>query len=127
MRLFQLSLLVPDYDTAIAFYCGQMGFELVEDSDLGAGKRWVVVRPGKDGADLLLAKAASPAQEEAIGSQAGGRVFLFLESTDFTADYERLKAAGIRFLETPRIEGYGKVVVFQDPFGNKWDLIQPLR
>lgn len=124
MRLFQLALLIPDYDEAIAFYCGQMGFTLVEDSDLGAGKRWVVVRPGPDGADLLLARAIDAAQADAIGQQAGGRVFLFLESDDFNADHARLSAAGVEFLETPRHETYGIVAVFKDRFGNKWDLIQ---
>lgn len=124
MRLFQITLVVPDYDAAISFYRDQMGFELVEDSALGGGKRWVVLRPGPGGADLLLARAANDAQRAAIGNQAGGRVYLFLESDDFSADYARLKSAGVVFLEEPRHETYGSVAVFRDPFGNKWDLIE---
>lgn len=124
MRLFQITLVVPDYDAAISFYRDQMGFELVEDSDLGGGKRWVVLRPGAGGADLLLARAADDAQRAAVGNQAGGRVYLFLESDDFNADYARLKSAGVTFLEEPRHETYGSVAVFRDPFGNKWDLIE---
>lgn len=124
MRLFQISLIVPDYDAAIGFYRDQMGFELIEDTDLGQGKRWVVVRPGTGGADLLLARAADDVQATAIGNQAGGRVFLFLDSDDFNADFTRLKNAGVEFLEDPRRETYGSVAVFCDPFGNKWDLIE---
>jgi len=124
MRLFQITLVVPDYDVAIGFYRDQMGFELVEDTDLDGGKRWVVVRPGAGGADLLLARAADDAQRAAIGNQAGGRVYLFLESDNFSADYVRLKSADVEFLEEPRHETYGSVAVFRDPFGNKWDLIE---
>jgi catechol 2,3-dioxygenase-like lactoylglutathione lyase family enzyme len=124
MRLFQVTLVVPDYDEAIAFYCGAMGFELVEDTTLSATKRWVVVSPGAGGAHLLLAKAADEFQRNAIGHQAGGRVAFFLESDDFPADYARLFAAGVEYLEDPRLESYGAVVVFRDPFGNTWDLIQ---
>ena len=120
-----ISLLVPDYDAGIAFYVGKLGFSLVEDTPLDDGKRWVLVSPD-DGAStrLLLARAADSAQQAAIGHQAGGRVFLFLRTEDFDADYERFTAAGVRFLEAPRDEAYGKVAVFEDPFGNKWDLIQ---
>ena len=120
-----ISLLVPDYDAGIAFYVGKLGFTLVEDTPLDDGKRWVLVSPD-DGAQtrLLLARAADSAQRAAIGHQAGGRVFLFLRTEDFDADYERFNAAGVRFLEAPRDEAYGKVAVFEDPFGNKWDLIQ---
>lgn len=124
MKLFQITLVVPDYDTAIAFYRDRMGFELVEDTDLGQGKRWVVVRPGAAGADILLARAVGDPQIRSIGNQTGGRVAFFLESDDFAADHARLTAAGVTFLETPRHESYGSVVVFEDPFGNKWDLIQ---
>ncbi|MFS2316596.1 VOC family protein [Maricaulis sp. D1M11] len=124
LKLFQITLVVPDYDTAIAFYRDRMGFELVEDTDLGQGKRWVVVRPGAAGADILLARAVSDPQIRSIGNQTGGRVAFFLESDDFAADHARLTAAGVTFLEAPRHESYGSVVVFEDPFGNKWDLIQ---
>ena len=118
-------LLVPDYDAGIAFYVGKLGFTLVEDTPLDDGKRWVLVSTD-DGAQtrLLLAKAADSAQQAAIGNQAGGRVFLFLKTDDFDADHERFTAAGVRLLEAPRDEAYGKVAVFEDPFGNKWDLIQ---
>ena len=120
-----ISLLVPDYDAGIAFYVGKLGFTLVEDTPLDDGKRWVLVSPD-DGAQtrLLLARAADSAQQAAIGHQAGGRVFLFLRTEDFDADYERFTAAGVRFLEAPRDEAYGKVAVFEDSFGNKWDLVQ---
>ena len=123
-RLAQISLVVPQYDTAIEFYRDVMGFELVEDTDLGQGKRWVVVRPGAAGADILLARAVGDPQIRSIGNQTGGRVAFFLESDDFAADHARLTAAGVTFLEAPRHESYGSVVVFEDPFGNKWDLIQ---
>ena len=120
-----ISLLVPDYDAGIAFYVGKLGFTLVEDTPLDDGKRWVLISPN-DGAQtrLLLAGAADSAQQATIGNQAGGRVFLFLRTEDFDADYERFTAAGVRFLEAPRDEAYGKVAVFEDPYGNKWDLIQ---
>ena len=120
-----ISLLVPDYDSGIAFYVGKLGFTLVEDTPLDDGKRWVLVSPD-DGAQtrLLLARAADSGQQATIGNQAGGRVFLFLRTEDFDADYERFTAAGVRFLEAPRDEVYGKVAVFEDPYGNKWDLIQ---
>jgi len=120
-----ISLLVPDYDAGISFYVGRLGFTLVEDTPLDDGKRWVLVSPD-DGAQtrLLLARAADSAQRAAIANQTGGRVFLFLKTDDFDADHERFAAAGVRFLEAPRDEAYGKVAVFEDPFGNKWDLIE---
>ena len=120
-----ISLLVPDYDAGIAFYVGKLGFTLVEDAPLDDGKRWVLVSPD-DAAQtrLLLARAVDSVQQAATGNQAGGRVFLFLRTDDFDADHERFIAAGVRFLEPPRDESYGKVAVFEDPFGNKWDLIQ---
>ena len=118
------SIVVPDYDLAIDFYTRVMRFELREDSDRGGGKRWVVVAPpGGRGGGLLLARAATPEQESRIGNQAGGRVFLFLETDDFDDFYQHLKSLDVTFMEAPRHEDYGTVVVFQDLFGNKWDLI----
>jgi catechol 2,3-dioxygenase-like lactoylglutathione lyase family enzyme len=123
-----ISLLVPDYDEALAFYVGVMGFTLIEDTDLGAQKRWVVVAPpGAREATLILAKAQGEAQSARIGDQAGGRVWLFLTTEDFDADYASMQQRGVRFLEAPRNEPYGKVAVFCDPFGNKWDLIEPVQ
>ncbi len=122
-----VTLLVPDYDKAIAYYVGKLGFRLVEDTALSPTKRWVVVAPPGNGeTGLLLAQADSPAQREAIGNQSGGRVFLILKTDGFDRDFARFKQAGIEFLEEPRKEAYGKVVVFRDAFGNKWDLIEPL-
>jgi catechol 2,3-dioxygenase-like lactoylglutathione lyase family enzyme len=126
-KISAVTLLVTDYDEAIAFYVGKLGLRLVEDTVLSATKRWVVVSPpGSQETGLLLAKADSAAQSAAIGNQAGGRVFLILKTDDFDRDHANLKEAGIEFLEEPRAEAYGKVVVFQDIFGNKWDLIEPL-
>ena len=119
-----VTLLVPDYDAGIAFYRDALGFDLVEDTDLGSGKRWVVVAPD-NGAALLLAKASDEAQEAAIGHQTGGRVSFFLHTDDFADTRARFKAAGVTFLESPRTEAYGTVAVFSDPFGNRWDLIEP--
>lgn len=124
MRLAALSLIVPDYDAAIAYYCGTLGFELLADEDQGR-KRWVKVAPPGGGAAFVLARAEGAAQRAAIGNQGGGRVWLFLESGDFEADHARLLAAGVTFEEAPRHEPYGKVAVFRDTFGNRWDLIQP--
>ena len=121
-----VTLVVPDYDEAIAFYVRRLEFRLVEDTALSATKRWVVVAPlGSHETGLLLAKADSAGQLAAIGNQTGGRVFLILKTDDFDRDYARFNRAGIEFLEEPRLEAYGKVVVFRDAFGNKWDLIQP--
>ena len=126
-HLAAIALVVPDYDDAIAFYVGKLGFELVEDTRLSETKRWVLVAPpGSQETRLLLAKADSPEQKTRIGNQTGGRVFLFLHTDDFARDYETMRARGIRFLEAPRHESYGTVVVFVDPYGNKWDLIQPI-
>ncbi len=120
-----ISLIVPDYDQAIGFYVGLMGFDLIEDTPLSEDKRWVLVAPpGSTETRLLLAKASSEAQEEVIGEQAGNRVFLFLETYDFDTDFALMERAGIDIIEEPRVERYGKVVVFRDPFGNKWDLIE---
>lgn len=123
-RLAAVSLVVPDYDEAIAFYCGVMGFALTQDLDQGP-KRWVSVTPPGGGARLVLARADDAAQRAVIGNQAGGRVWLFLETDDFARDAERMKAAGVVFEEAPRTEPYGLVAVWRDPFGNRWDLIEP--
>ena len=121
-----LALLVRDYDEAMAFFTGCLGFALVEDTPLGDGRRWVRVAPsGDNGTALLLARAATAEQESRVGNQAGGRVFLFLHTDDFWRDYHALKARGVRFAEEPRQEAYGTVVVFLDLYGNKWDLVQP--
>ena len=125
-RLALTALLVRDYDEAIGFYVGKLGFELVEDTDQGGGKRWVVVRPRGSDAALLLARAVGE-QQSRIGDQAGSRVFLFLETDDFARDHAAMTAAGVQFLEAPRHEPYGSVAVFQDLYGTKWDLIQPAR
>lgn len=120
-----VALLVRDYDEAIAFYVGKLGFDLVEDAPMGAAKRWVVVRPPGGETGLLLAKAADERQAAAIGEQAGGRVFLFLRSDDFWRDHAAFMAKGVRFLEAPREEPYGPVAVFEDLYGNRWDLLGP--
>ena len=125
-RIGTLALVVRDYDEAIDWYTRVLGFDLVADADQGDGKRWVVVGPpGPDGARLLLAKAASPQQEARMGDQTGGRVFLFLSTDDFHRDYAAFMSRGVRFHETPRHEDYGIVAVFEDLYGNLWDLIQP--
>lgn len=120
-----ISLIVPDYDQAIAFYVGLLGFELIEDTELSEDKRWVLVAPpGSTETRLLLSQASNEAQEEVIGEQAGGRVFLCLETYDFEGDFALMERAGIDIIEEPRVENYGQVAVFRDPFGNKWDLIE---
>jgi len=124
MRLGQLALVVRDYDEAIAWFTGVLGFRLLEDTPMGGAKRWVRVAPGETGAGLLLARAATPEQERHVGNQAGGRVFLFLETDDCRRDHALLRARGVRFLEEPRDEPYGTVVVFEDLYGNRWDLVQ---
>ncbi len=125
-KIGSIALVVRNYDQAIAFYTQKLRFDLLEDTDLGDGKRWVrVAPPGSTETSLLLAKATSLEQEKAIGSQGGGRVFLFLHSDDFWRDYREMLSKGVRFLENPRVELYGTVVVFEDLYGNKWDLIQP--
>ena len=122
-----VTIVVPDYDQAIAFYVDKLGFRLIEDVALSATKRWIIVAPpGSHETGLLLAKADSATQTAAIGSQAGGRVFLILKTDDFDRDHVKFRLAGIEFLEEPRFEAYGKVAVFRDIFGNKWDLIEPL-
>lgn len=120
-----ISLVVDDYDEAIDFYTGKLDFELVEDTPLGPGKRWVLLAPpGSGETRLLLAKAAGPAQSARIGDQTGGRVFLFLHTDDFRRDYLKMQSRGVEFCETPREETYGTVAVFKDLYGNKWDLIE---
>lgn len=123
--LSMIALVVREYDEAIAYYTGVLGFALIEDTPLSEAKRWVVVGPpGDRGARLLLAKASDERQHARVGDQTGGRVFLFLTTDDFDRDYARLTQAGIQFNETPRTESYGKVVVFEDLYGNKWDLVE---
>ncbi|MBA3862349.1 MAG: extradiol dioxygenase [Alphaproteobacteria bacterium HGW-Alphaproteobacteria-9] len=124
MQLALTTLVVPDYDAGIAFFVGTLGFDLIEDSDLGSSKRWVVVG-GADGGRLLIAKATTDTQSAAIGNQTGGRVGFFAHTDDFAGTQARLVDAGILFHEQPRHESYGTVAVFSDPFGNRWDLIEP--
>ena len=120
-----LTLLVRDYDEAIEFFTRALGFTLIEDSPLDNGKRWVVVAPaGATGAHLLLGRAANPQQQASVGNQGGGRVFLFLHTANFSASYAHMQAQGVKFTEEPRTEAYGRVVVFLDLYGNKWDLVQ---
>lgn len=124
--LARIALLVRDYDEALAWYTGVLGFECLEDSPREAGKRWVVVAPpGSKETALLLAQAATPAQAAQIGNQSGGRVWLFLHTDGFARDHAALRDRGVRFLEGPREESYGTVAVFLDLYGNKWDLIEP--
>lgn len=123
-----VALVVRDYDEALAWFTGVLGFTCVEDTDLGGGKRWVVVAPpGGKGACLLLAQAATPEQGAHVGDQTGGRVFLFLETDDFSGDFNAMAARGVTFTEAPRKERYGTVAVFTDLYGNRWDLIEPAR
>ncbi|SMY09680.1 VOC family protein [Flavimaricola marinus] len=124
MHIHALTLVVPDYDQGIAFYVDKLGFELRADTDMGNGKRWVMVAPPGGQTALLLAKASGPDQEAAIGNQTGGRVGFFLMSDDFKADHARMLASGVHFEEDPRHEAYGSVAVWRDPFGNRWDLLQ---
>jgi catechol 2,3-dioxygenase-like lactoylglutathione lyase family enzyme len=121
-----VALVVRDYDEALAFYVGKLGFRLLENSDQPEqNKRWVVVSPpGSTGASLLLARASTPEQAAFIGNQTGGRVFLFLQTDDFWRDYHRMQALGIAFIRPPSREVYGTVAVFEDLYGNRWDLIE---
>jgi catechol 2,3-dioxygenase-like lactoylglutathione lyase family enzyme len=120
-----VTYLVRDYDEAIAWFTGALGFRLLEDAPRGPEKRWVLVAPDGGGTALLLARAATPAQREGIGDQGSGRVFLFLHTDDFRRDHAELAARGVRFVEAPREEPYGTVAVFVDLYGNRWDLLQP--
>jgi catechol 2,3-dioxygenase-like lactoylglutathione lyase family enzyme len=123
-RIAAIALVVPDYEAALSFYVGKLGFRLVQDIDQGR-KRWVTIEPSGGGTRLVLARAEGAAQVAAIGNQAGGRVFLFLETDDFARDHAAMLAAGVTFEEDPRHEAYGSVAVWRDPFGNRWDLIGP--
>jgi catechol 2,3-dioxygenase-like lactoylglutathione lyase family enzyme len=123
-----LALLVADYDEAIAWYTRALGFELLEDTDMGGGKRWVMLTPpGAQETRILLAKASGDAQAARIGDQAGGRVWLFLHTDDFERDWRHMRAQGVHFREEPRHEPYGTVAVFEDLYGNAWDLLEPKR
>jgi catechol 2,3-dioxygenase-like lactoylglutathione lyase family enzyme len=124
VRVATVTLVVDDYDRGIAFYRDALGMALVADTDMGDGKRWVLVG-GAGGARLLLAKADGTRQQAAIGNQTGGRVGFFLETDDFERDHAAFVGRGVTFREAPRYEAYGIVAVFEDPFGNGWDLIQP--
>ncbi len=125
-RIFQIALIVEDYDEAIDFYTRKLGFQLLEDTRLHETKRWVVVAPnGAGGGRLLLAKADTPEQTNRIGNQTGGRVFLFLHTDDFARDYQNLLDQGITIVRGPSVEPYGTVAVFADLYGNLWDMIEP--
>lgn len=121
-----VSLVVRDYDEALAFFVGTLGFRLCEDAVIGQSKRWVVVSPpGATESQLLLAKASTPKQESRVGGQAGDRVFLFLYTDDFWRDYDAYRAKGVVFVREPKEEPYGTVAVFLDLYGNMWDLLEP--
>lgn len=121
-----LTLVVRNYDEAFEFFTQKLGFHLLQDAPLPGNKRWLLVAPPDTcGAALLLAEAATPEQSLAIGNQTGGRVFLFLHTDDFWRDYHAYQSRGVRFLESPRQESYGTVAVFEDIYGNKWDLLEP--
>jgi catechol 2,3-dioxygenase-like lactoylglutathione lyase family enzyme len=123
--LAHVTFLVRDYDEALAFFAESLGFRVVEDTPLPTGKRWLIVAPpGSRGANLLLARADAPEQVQQVGNQAAGRVFLFLHTDDFQRDYREMTARGVKFCEAPRDESYGTVAVFQDLYGNRWDLLQ---
>ena len=120
-----VAVVVRDYDEAIAYYTKVLGFELIEDTSLGAGKRWVLVAPpNSTGTSLLLARAATPDQQSRVGNQTGGRVFLFLHTDDFWRDYHAMRARGVKFETEPRQESYGTVAVFRDLYDNRWDLVE---
>jgi lactoylglutathione lyase len=124
-KIGYVTLLVRNYDEAISFFTDKLRFDLIEDTDLGNGKRWVLIAPPNAVESyLLLAKASSPCQEKHIGNQTGGRVFLFLHTDDFWRDYQEMKSRGVNFSEEPREESYGTVAVFEDLYGNKWDLLE---
>ncbi|QKG52516.1 VOC family protein [Hymenobacter sp. BRD67] len=126
-QLAHVALLVRDYDEALAFYTQQLGFQLLADTRLSATRRWVLVAPpgAPAGSALLLAQADDAEQLSRVGNQTGGRVFLFLQTDDFWRDYHAMQARGVRFCETPREEVYATVAVFEDLYGNLWDLLQP--
>lgn len=125
-KIASIAIVVRDYDEAIAYYTQKLGFDLIENTAMGGGKRWVVVAPpGTTGTRLLFARAANPEQESHIGNQTGGRVFLFLHTDDFWRDYNAYKERGVAFEEEPRQEPFGTVAVFADLYGNRWDMIGP--
>jgi catechol 2,3-dioxygenase-like lactoylglutathione lyase family enzyme len=125
-RLAKVAVVVDDYDEALEFYVGRLGFELTEDTELGGGKRWVTVAPpGSSGAQVLLAEAASPEQRARIGNQTGGRVFLFVETDDIARDVALYRRRGVNIVREPVTESYGTVAVFEDLYGNQIDLIEP--
>ncbi|MFK7763779.1 MAG: VOC family protein [Roseobacter sp.] len=126
MYIAAFTILVPDYDEGISFFCGVLGFDLIEDIPQH-GKRWVRVRAPGAQTSLILARPTTADQKAALGYQAGGRVWLFLHTNCFVQDHQRLKAAGVHFEEEPRHEPYGTVAVFRDPFGNRWDLLEPTK
>jgi uncharacterized glyoxalase superfamily protein PhnB len=122
--LGMIAIVVDEYDAAISHYVNDLGFSLIEDKEMTPEKRWVVVAPSTDGAKILLAKAATDLQRAAIGNSTGGRVGFFMYTTNFVETYEKYKSRGIEFVEQPREEAYGQVVVFKDKYGNKWDIIE---
>ena len=129
MHLELVAIVVEDYESAIEFFVGTLGFDLVEDSPSltndGRPKRWVVVRPPGAQTGLLLARADGPVQRSAVGNHAGGRVGFFLRVDDFDAAYEKMTAGGVEFITAPRVEPYGRVAIFRDVAGNRWDLLGP--
>lgn len=126
-KIFQIALVVEDYDAAIQFYCKKLNFKLIEDTVLNPEKRWVVVAPpGGEGCQLLLARASGEEQLSRVGNQTGGRVFLFMHTDDLDTYYQRLVSQGITIVRPPSSEPYGKVLVFADLYGNLWDLIEPI-
>ena len=126
LKFGMVTIVVDDYDIAISHYVTDLGFHLIEDTQIDSAKRWVVVSPGEEGAKILLAKASTPEQISAIGNSTAGRVAFFLYTEDFENVYANYKKAGVEFTEEPRSETFGKVVVFKDAYGNKWDLIENL-
>ena len=124
LQIVHIALLVSDYDEAIEFYTKKLGFALIEDTALSETKRWVLVQPKGGGCSLLLARGVGDEQRSRVGNQTGGRVFLFLETDDFQRDYEGMLSNGVRFTSEPRTEIYGTVAVFEDIYGNLWDLIE---
>jgi len=126
-RLAALTLIIPDYDEAIGWFTRALGFSLISDVPVGGGKRWVVVSPGPGGAEIVLAQPADERQRARIGDQTAGRVMLFLHTDDFSRDHKAMRAKGVRFVEAPRDEPYGMVAVFEDAWGNRWDLIERRR
>jgi catechol 2,3-dioxygenase-like lactoylglutathione lyase family enzyme len=133
MRLALIALTVHEYDEAIAFFCNKLGFRLLEDTDMGGGKRWVRVQPPLSqnhthaAAAILLARATTPEQSASVGNQTGGRVFLFLETDDLERDFTAMRSRGVTFIQEPTSRPYGRVAVFLDLYQNKWDLIEPAR